>query len=325
MTTTHPIQLSSPGPARTGLTSARGARPGPSTKLQQLGYEAKLMTQDVWQTVRTPRQSLATCRAEGGRMYETLSADAEYRGNILGRWFNQVGGGLSHGGFLALLGHTTAVSAAGGLLASTAITYFEDTVAGLAQVHRGILRDVSRQLTQAQRPGPDGLAPASAREESARIKSRAASRLILLGAMDAMVMGTALGVVWGVSAGLIGSGGLLLALAAMQTVRTGIVIYQFACLDILKVQIESEGVRDIINRKWVNAVNNTEQGLGRRIYQTTLIVCQTASFFTPPAYQLPFTAAQILVGMGLSAVGKLQFLPLIKVDNSAPEHRSRDD
>ena len=278
-------------------------------RMDQLRTEAQLMAQDVWQTVRTPVQSLKSCSGEVQHIYQTLKGEPEYRLNIFGRWFNQVGGGLSHGGFLALLGHTTAVSAAGGLLASTAITYFEDTVAGLAQVHRGVLRDVARQSSNQDKV-----------ELSAAAKSRAASRLILLGALDAMVMASALGVVWGVSAGLIGSGGLLLALAAMQTVRTGIVIYQFACLDILKVQIAHEGVRDIINRKWTNAINNTEQGLGRRIYQTTLIVCQTASFFTPPAYQLPFTAAQILVGMGLSAVGKLQFLPLIMVDtNPAPK------
>jgi hypothetical protein len=274
-------------------------------RMDQLRTEAQLMAQDVWQTVRTPMQSLKSCSGEAHHIYQTLKGEPEYRLNIFGRWFNQVGGGLSHGGFLALLGHTTAVSAAGGLLASTAITYFEDTVAGLAQVHRGVLRDVARQSSNQDKV-----------ELSAAAKSRAASRLILLGALDAMVMASALGVVWGVSAGLIGSGGLLLALAAMQTVRTGIVIYQFACLDILKVQIAHEGVRDIINRKWTNAINNTEQGLGRRIYQTTLIACQTASFFTPAAYQLPFTAAQILVGMGLSAAGKLQFLPLIMVDSS---------
>lgn len=295
--------------------------PGTSTTcVQALVAEAKSMAEDVWETVSTPGRSLSQCRQESRSIFKTLSADAEYRSNILGRWFNQVGGGLSHGGFLALLGHTTAVSAAGGLLASTGISYFENTVANLAQVHRGILRDVARRAPK------DTL---TADQLSAATKSRAASRLIVLGALDAMVMGTALGVVWGVSAGLIGSSGLLLALASMQTVRTCIVIYQFACLDILKVQIRDQGVRDVLNQKWTNAVNMAEQGLGRRIYETTLIACQTASFFTPPAYQLPFTAAQIVVGMGLTAAGKLQFLPLIVSEReraaAVPKGKMHDD
>ena len=294
-----PKRTCTPMPHASALPQVNGCG-----RMVQMGNEARLMAHDVWQTISTPMQSIKQCSGEASRIYEVLKSDKEYRTNIFGRWFYQVGGGLSHGGFLNMIGHTTAVSAAGGLLASTAITYIEDTVAGMAQVHRGVLRDVARQST-AQ----------SSMELSATAKSQAASRLILLGALDAMVMASALGVVWGVSAGIIGSSGLLLALAAMQTVRTAIVIYQFAYLDILKVQIANEGVRDIINRKWTNAINNTEQGLGRRIYQTTLIVCQTASFFTPPAYQLPFTAAQIFVGMGLSAVGKLQFLPLILVDH----------
>lgn len=216
----------------------------------------------------------------------------------MSRWLNQVGGGLSHGGFTTLLAHTGAKTLAGGMLANAGITYLEDTVAGLVIVHRGLIRDQAR------------MSPADCARANA-------ARLLVLGVVDAMVMGATLGVVCGLWAGLIGATALWVNLAALRTVRSCVIIYQSAYLDALKAQVHAPEARQLIEKTSPNLINNVELIVGRRIWQTTLIGCQTMSYFAPPGWRLAITAAQIVLGMAISAAGKLQFLPLLDHPHTA--------
>lgn len=261
------------------------------------------MARDIWGHARAPRATAGAIYARGQAIFRVLNPEEDYRRTVMSRWLNQVGGGLSHGGFTTLLAQTGAKTLAGGMLANAVITYLEDTVANMAIVHRGFIRDQAR------------LSPADCARANA-------ARLLVLGAVDALVMGVTLGVVAGLAAGLIGTTALWVTLAVLRTLRSCVIIYQSAYLDALKAQLHSPEARQLVETVSPYVINALELTLGRRIWQTTLIGCQTMSFLAPPPWRLAITAAQIVVGMGVSAVGKLQFLPLLDLP-SAAEDRTR--
>jgi hypothetical protein len=286
------------------------------TYAASLTRTAKSMSRDVLDVVRHPKQALAPVLSESKAIYGLLKTDQHYWHNLRGRWCNQVGGGLSQSGFIALLGHTGAATAASGLLMSGAIRYFEDRVASVINLHRGIIRD-SAKKAHSHNGAP--LTPEQQLQRNAELllqQRNAAGRLLLLGGLDAAVMSSALGVVYCVSAGFIGGTGLILALAGLQTARTCLIIYQYAYLDMLKVTLPNADAHQVVNSDWVQTINTAEAGVGQLIYSTTVIVCQATSFFMPAPYLLPFTAAQIFLGIGLSASGKFQYLPLLAANNA---------